>query len=169
MKKTLLLTLWGTPSQIIHWHDAIDLKYKDKADVVSEYDIDVCSPTIQWKLPAVMRLHKLPKINNRQIKFSRQNLLIRDKHRCQYCGDDRVPVNFLEYEHVIPRSKGGKTNWENIVIACSRCNRRKTDKTCEEAGMFPLTKPIKPKYLPFHPSIVDIEMANLEWLPYLHG
>lgn len=165
--KTLLLTSWGAPQKIIHWHDAVKMKYEGTADVVSEYDVDICSPSVHWKLPAVMRLKHLPKTGKRQIKFSRQNIYIRDKYRCQYCGDDKIPVEFLTYDHVIPRCKGGKTTWENITTACRKCNSKKGDQTCKESGMYPLTKPVKPKYLPFEPNIVDIEHAPKEWLDYL--
>jgi 5-methylcytosine-specific restriction endonuclease McrA len=167
--KVLLLNPWGQPAKIIHWHDAIKMKYEGTADVVSEYeDIDVCSPSIEWKMPAVMRLKKLPKVGKRQIKFSRQNVYIRDRYRCQYCGDDKCPVEFLSYDHVIPRSKGGKTDWTNIVTSCKSCNCRKGDKSCAEAKMFPLKKPVKPKTLPFEPNIVDIERAPKEWLDYIN-
>ncbi len=165
--RTLLLTPWGSPQKIIPWTDAVKMKYEETADVVSEYDIDICSPSVQWKLPAVMRLKKLPKVGKRQIKFSRQNIYIRDRYRCQYCRRNDIPVEFLTYDHVIPKCKGGKTTWENIVCACKFCNSKKGDMTCEQAQMFPLNKPIKPKTLPFEPNIIDIERAPQEWLDYL--
>lgn len=165
--RVLLLSPWGTAQKIIHWHDAVKMKYEETADVVSEYEEEVCSPTIHWKIPAVMRLRKLPKVGKRQIKFSRQNVYIRDHYKCQYCGDDKIPVDNLTYDHVNPRSKGGKTTWENIVTCCKNCNGRKGNLSCREANMFPIKKPVKPKTLPFEPSIVDLERAPVEWLDYL--
>ena len=166
--KTLLLTPWGSPKDVIHWHDAVKLKWEDTADVVSEYDIEICSPSVTWKVPAVMRLRSLPSYGKRQIKFSKQNVFIRDRYTCQYCGKNNIPVDQLTYDHVTPRSRGGKTDWTNITTACKRCNARKADLTCAQADMYPINKPVKPKTLPFEPSIVDLERAPKEWLDYIN-
>ena len=165
--KTLLLTPWGQPHKVIHWHDAVKLKYESTADVVSEYDIEIASPSVVWKAPAVMRLKHLPKVGKRQIKFSKSNVFLRDKHKCQYCGRNDIPVEDLTYDHILPRSKGGKTEWTNITTACKKCNSRKADLTCAQADMYPMNKPVKPKYLPFEPNICDVENAPKEWHEYL--
>ncbi len=164
--KTLLLNPWGSPKSIIHWHDAVKMKYEGTADVVSEYDISIDSPSVHWKMPAVMRLKKLPRVPKRQIKFSRQNIYIRDNYKCQYCGVSKPPEH-LTYDHVIARSRGGKTDWTNVVACCVACNCKKADLTCEQSGMFPLKKPVKPKTLPFEPKIIDIECAPFEWQDYI--
>lgn len=165
--KTLLLTPWNEPHAILSWRDAVTMKYEETADVVSEYERIVCSPSTTWKVPAVMRLKKLPPVGKRGIKFSRQNVYLRDRYRCQYCGSREVPVKDLTYDHVLPRSKGGKTDWNNIVTCCKTCNSLKGDKTCAQAKMFPRKAPVKPKSLPLQPSIIDIERAPPEWLDYL--
>lgn len=165
--KTLLLTPWGTATKILPWQDAVKMKYEETADVVSEYDIEICSPSITWKMPAVMRLRKMPPLGKRGIKFSRTNVYLRDGYRCQYCGSDSIPVKDLTYDHCIPRCQGGKTDWRNVTLSCKKCNSKKGGRTCQEANMFPINKPIKPASLPFSPTLIDIERAPEEWLPWL--
>jgi 5-methylcytosine-specific restriction endonuclease McrA len=165
--RTLLLTPWGTPTKILTWQDAIKMKWEDTADVVSEYEEIVCSPSISWKVPAVMRLRKMPRPKRTGIKFSRQNVYIRDRYTCLYCGSDSFAIRDLTYDHVKPRCRGGKTEWTNIVTSCRWCNSRKGGMTCEQANMFPIRKPVKPTSLPFQPSIVDIERAPAEWIDWL--
>jgi 5-methylcytosine-specific restriction endonuclease McrA len=79
----------------------------------------------------------------RSAKFSRENIYARDKGMCQYCGT-RVKVSEFEYEHVIPRARGGQTIWENIVVACTPCNQRKGGRTPAEARMFLRSVPRRP-------------------------
>ena len=143
------------------------MRYEETADVVSEYDQEIRSPSVTWKMPAVMRLRRMPSVGKRGIKFSRQNVYLRDHYRCQYCGSDSVPVRELTYDHVNPRCRGGKTDWTNIVTSCKTCNSVKGDKTCEQAKMFPRVKPVKPKHLPFQPTLIDIERAPPEWLDFV--
>ena len=165
--KTLLLTPAYLPQKVIPWEDAIKMKYEGTADVISEYDIDICSPSVQWKMPAVMRLRKLPKIPPKQVKFSRGNLYARDKYFCLYCGSDKFPVSELTIDHVVPKSKGGKTTWTNTICCCRTCNGRKGNKSCEEANMFPLIKPVKPKTTPYYKPMFGTINVPAEWEPYL--
>ncbi len=167
MNKTLLLTPSYQPHRVINWMDAVKMKYENTADVVVEYDDTISSPSVTWKLPAVMRLKRLTKAHKRQVKFSRYNVFLRDGFQCQYCGRKDLPYHCLTYDHMTPRALGGKTTWDNIVTACQSCNSWKGAKTCEQAGMFPRKKPIKPKTLPFEPNIVDVENAPKEWMDYL--
>lgn len=80
--------------------------------------------------------------------FSRRNLFRRDHNQCQYCGV-RPGTSELSIDHVFPRSRGGKSSWENCVLACMECNRRKRDRTPDEARLKLLKKPEKPKWSPF--------------------
>lgn len=142
------------------------MMWQDLVDVVHEYDEEVSSPSLTWKLPSVIRLKNLPFIKKRGIKFSRQNVFIRDNFTCQYCERAFVPHD-LTYDHIKPKSQGGLTTWENICACCKKCNSKKADRSCKEARMYPANKPVKPKSLPFEPSIFEIEKAPKEWLEYL--
>ncbi|MBE9130231.1 MULTISPECIES: HNH endonuclease [unclassified Coleofasciculus] len=112
--------------------------------------IAVRSPTLILLVPEHIRLTKtdrervwrVPAVNRREV-------LRRDKHACQYCGSTKK----LTLEHVIPRSKGGKHSWDNVVIACQRCNSRKGNRTPEQAGMTLRTKP----KAPMHPAVAFAE------------
>lgn len=97
----------------------------------------------EWRVPSVIRFVDAvtPEIN--VVKFSRENIYARDRGRCQYCGS-HVKANEFEYEHVIPRCQGGKTIWENIVVACTGCNQKKAGKTPAGAGMRLLSAPRRP-------------------------
>lgn len=164
--RTLLLTPWYFPIKILRWEDAVKMKYEETIDIVVEYDDEVRSPSVTWKVPAVVRLRKMPRTMKRGIKFSRGNVYQRDRHVCQYCGQ-RKPASELSYDHVVPRSAGGRTVWENIVTACRGCNLVKGNLTCDEAGMWPLNVPVRPKTLPLSSPIVDPKTAPDEWSGYV--
>jgi 5-methylcytosine-specific restriction endonuclease McrA len=108
----------------------------------------------------------MPQSMKRGVKFSRQNVYQRDKYCCQYCGE-RKPLSQLSYDHVVPRAAGGRTVWENIVTACRTCNSRKDSQTCDEAGMWPLHRPVRPKALPLSSPLIDPEKAPEEWLAFV--
>jgi 5-methylcytosine-specific restriction endonuclease McrA len=166
--KTLLLTPWDEPLKIIHWQDAVKMKYEETADVVSDYDVDCCSPSVKWKMPAVIRLRYMPHIKHIGVKFSRPNVYLRDNYTCQYCGRNDYPIKDLTYDHVKPRSKGGTTDWDNIVTCCRRCNNLKGNMTCKQAGMYPMLQPKKPHTLPFTPTLNELENAPEQWLKYIN-
>jgi 5-methylcytosine-specific restriction endonuclease McrA len=165
-RRTLLLNSWFFPIKVLRWEDAVKMKYEETVDIIAEYDEEIRSPSVVWKTPAVIRLRRQIKSTKRGVKFSRVNVYARDKFRCQYCGN-KFAIEELSYDHVLPRSAGGKTVWENIVTACKTCNSKKDNMTCDEAGMFPLTKPHRPKSLPLTPPLVNIKTAPEEWHPYL--
>jgi 5-methylcytosine-specific restriction endonuclease McrA len=166
MTRTLLLTAWMAPHKIISWQRAVTLVYLGKVEVVEEYDDVVRSSTLAMKTPAVVRLTKGRVSTKHVVRFSRVNVFTRDGFRCQYCGE-RKPMDGLNYDHVIPRVRGGQTAWENIVTSCYGCNDRKGSRTPEEAGMKLLRKPIKPKSLPVT-SAFRVEPSRLPavWQPY---
>ncbi len=166
MTRTLLLTPWYSPHDVLCWQDAVTMKWEGKANVLHEYEDTVSSTSLVWNIPSVMILKELQYLKKRGVKFSRQNVFVRDNFCCQYCGIACTPKQ-LTYDHVLPRSRGGKTDWKNIVSACKPCNARKADMLCSEAKMWPINKPEKPKTLPYEPSIVDLETAPKEWLQYI--
>lgn len=163
--KTLLLSANYFPIRVISWERAIKMRFEETADVVAEYTAEIRSPSVTWRVPAVVRERRLAKVKQ-VIRFSRINVYLRDGHRCQYCGV-KHDANGLTYDHVVPRCQGGKTEWTNIVAACHACNSRKGGLETDEAGMFPLRAPVRPKWLPARQALIDRRSAPVEWLAFL--
>ena len=126
------LSLWS-------WQDAIKAVFLERVNIVEEYDHAVRSPTIEMKLPSVVSLKTFVKPSSHPA-FTRFNVFLRDRFSCQYCGsrDD------LTFDHIVPRSRGGKTVWNNVVTACAHCNLLKGNRLPTQSGMFPKQKPIQP-------------------------
>jgi hypothetical protein len=103
------LSLWP-------WQETVKAVFLDRVNILSEYDRVVHSPSFSMKLPSVIALKEFVP-QERRPAFTRFNVFLRDRFRCQYCGDN-MPAPDLTFDHVIPRSRGGRTNWENVVIAC---------------------------------------------------
>ena len=164
--KTLLLSPYYFPIKILRWEDAVKMRYEGTVEVVAEYEDEVSSPSVTWKMPAVVRLRKMPSTRKRGIKFSRLNVYQRDGYRCQYCGS-KFAVASLSYDHVVPRSAGGRTDWGNIVTACKPCNTRKANHSCDDAGMWPLRAPERPRSLPLSSPLIDPATAPEEWLGFV--
>ena len=129
------LSLWA-------WQDAVQAVFSDRVDVVAEYDCPVRSPSTTMKLPSVVALRSYIVLPRRPA-FSRSNLFLRDRFRCQYCGR-RFKSEDLTFDHLVPRSRGGRATWTNIVTACMACNFAKSNRTLTESGMRPLTMPTVP-------------------------
>lgn len=170
MKCTLLLTPSMAPHRVVSWERAVVLVVLGKVDVLEEYDEEIRAPSMSLRTPAVVRLKK-GRATKQAVRFSRINVYTRDGFRCQYCGE-RKEMRELNYDHVIPRVRGGHTVWENIVTSCYACNDRKGSRTPEEAGMTLRKKPFKPSSLPVSPVLrVTRSEMPLAWLPYCstHG
>lgn len=117
---------------------------RGKVEVIDEYsDWTVRSAHDEFVVPAVLRLPDYSKPPPTHTKFCRENVYIRDEFSCQYCGACKPP-RALTFDHVVPRSKGGKTSWTNIVTACRRCNHAKGDRSPSGAGMKLLNEPHVP-------------------------
>jgi 5-methylcytosine-specific restriction endonuclease McrA len=143
------------PLSILGWQDVVAAVVKDTVSVVSEYDIVVRSPSTEIRLPSVVALKEYVPAPKR-VAFTRFNVFLRDRFRCQYCSHS-FPSSDLTFDHVIPRSKGGTTRWENIVAACSPCNTRK-DKYL-----------LKPLRWPREPTVHEMGAAKRAFPPnYLH-
>lgn len=166
-RRTLLLTPWWLPAKVLRWEDAVKMIYEGTADAVVEYDEEIRSPSVTWKMPAVIRLRKLARERYRNaIRFSRINVYVRDGFTCQYCGK-RFAASHLSYDHVVPKSAGGRRSWTNIVTACKPCNLRKANRTCDDAGMWPIQSPRQPSRLPQVGPLIDPATAPEEWQDYL--
>ena len=122
---------------------------------------------IESALPRVILLVGYDRVPKRHVRFSRYNIYARDKLTCQYCGR-RLPRYELNLDHVIPRSRGGMSTWENVVCSCHECNRHKGGRTPQEAGMALLHKPYKPKWTPFMQETFNLSRYR-EWLPFLNA
>jgi len=98
-------------------------------------------------VPRIIRLLFYDRLPRNEVKFNRRNIFARDKNRCQYCGK-RQRTSELSLDHIIPKSVGGKSVWENIVCACAKCNVKKGGRTPRQASMTLIRKPVKPKHNP---------------------
>lgn len=136
------------PVEIIPWEKAFYLMFKDRAEVIEWYDesVYVRSTRQNHQVPSVIKVNMVLD-RNKNAKFCRENVYIRDDYTCQYCGAFGGEVE-LTFDHVTPRSKGGQTVWENIVTACGPCNRKKASKTLREAKMELINVPCIPKWSP---------------------
>ena len=144
------LSLWS-------WQDAIKAVFLDRVNIVSEYETMVRSPSFTMKLPSVVSLREFVQ-PPRYPAFTRFNVFLRDRFQCQYCGahDD------LTFDHVLPRSRGGRTTWENVVAACAPCNLRKGNRMPRDIGMIPMQSP-------YRPSVHDLHNNGRAFPPnYLH-
>lgn len=148
MENVLFLDSAYRPLRIETWQDAISDYLNGKVEIV-EYSRDRTIRGVResFPMPLVVRVLRSFRRDKIRIKFSRLNIYARDGFTCQYDGNVH-PTEDLTFDHVLPRSRGGKTNWENIVTCCSDCNAEKGDRTPGEAKMKLLSVPKKPHYLP---------------------
>ncbi len=126
------LSLWS-------WQQAIKAVFLERVHVLSEYEHEVRSPSMSLRLPSVIALKEYIAPPPRAA-FTRFNLFLRDEFSCQYCGARHE----LTFDHVIPRSRGGRTTWDNVVAACSACNLKKGNRLPREAHMHPARAPYEP-------------------------
>lgn len=152
------LSLWS-------WQDAIKAVFLDRVNIVSEYDHYVRSPSFEIRIPSVVSLKTYIK-PSRHPAFTRFNVFLRDRFSCQYCGTR----DELTFDHVIPRSKGGLTTWENVVAACSPCNLRKGDKLPDEVEMWPARAAYQPSVNDLHRNgrLFPPNFLHESWMDYLY-
>ena len=153
------------PLSLWPWHETIKAVFLGRVDVVSTYDTLIHSPTFEMRLPSVVSLKRYV-AQDRSPAFTRFNLFLRDGFACQYCGR----AEDLTFDHVNPRSRGGRTTWENIVTACAPCNLSKGGRTPKEAGMIPRRLPRRPTSyeLQDHGRRFPPRHLHESWLDYLY-
>jgi 5-methylcytosine-specific restriction endonuclease McrA len=120
------LSLWS-------WQDSIKAVFLDRVNIVSEYDSVVRSPSTEIRLPSVIALKEYINLDRRPA-FTRFNVFLRDSFLCQYC-EHEFRAEDLTFDHVVPRSRGGRTTWTNVVTACQSCNLLKGNRLLAESGL----------------------------------
>ena len=152
------------PLSAVHWQQAIKLLFLDKVHVLEWYDDwSIHSQKTIMRVPSVIAL-KSGYTKRKTKTFSRTNLYIRDMFQCQYCGDTFTPTQ-LTIDHVVPKSHGGKTEWDNCVTACKPCNWDKSDRLIK-----PKRAPFTPDYYQLANSIrkTQIRINHPSWAQYLN-
>jgi 5-methylcytosine-specific restriction endonuclease McrA len=165
--RTLLLSQGYEPIKVISWQRAITLLFLGKVEVLEEYAEGVHSVNLVIKIPAVVRLLRAFRRHAKPVKFSRVNIYARDHYRCQYCHK-RANISDLTYDHVVPRSQGGKTEWTNIVTCCYECNRKKGGRTPHQAGMKLQVHPAQPNWVPAITIRISMRSVPDAWRDYLY-
>jgi 5-methylcytosine-specific restriction endonuclease McrA len=168
MHRTLLLNASFEPLDIVTWKKGIQLLFQVKTEVLEESEESIQTVQLSIKIPTVLRLTKYVKIYQKKetIRFSRCNILVRDKNTCQYC-DTCTNTMQLTLDHVIPVVQGGKKSWENIVTACKNCNQKKGGRTPEQAKMKLIQKPKKPHWLSTRKFKIDTNETPERWKFYI--
>ena len=164
--QVLVLNQTYEPLHFCNLRRAVIMLLKGKAQEV-EYDGRVIySPSISIQAPTVIRLNRyIKKPYLVGVRFSKKNVFKRDNYTCQYCGSYGVEMTI---DHVVPRSRGGITSWENVVVACQRCNLKKGDRTLYESGLTLLRKPKKPYFLLHFKNLPQADgSVRANWNKYL--
>lgn len=176
--------LWQ-PVNIVGVERAFNLLLRDHAQVIytggesfqmldsaewlqlSEEDIpgdnEACVQTVRLRIrvPKVLLLRSYDQLPVQEVQFNRENLFDRDGYRCQYCGN-HFEAGHLNMDHVIPRDRGGRTSWENIVTSCISCNSRKANRLPHQANMHLIRKPERPRWRPFVSSLIG-QSYDSDW------
>jgi len=167
---TLLLNIGYEPIRLIDWRDAITKWFLGKVDLVESYpNRPLRSRFISMNIPAVVRIKYGYHKYCTEVSFDRYHIYARDGWRCQYCGN-KFSERHLTYDHVIPKCRGGKRDWLNIVTACETCNNKKADRTPEEAEMPLLQRPTKPRWMPnlLVEAIRKSRSVPEQWMLYIN-
>jgi len=145
------------------WREISELR----ADLKRSEEDWIRAVNFEIQVPRVIRLLMYDRLPRRSLRLNRHTVLARDGHRCQYCGR-RMPTSQLSMDHVIPRSRGGQTTWDNVVCACLGCNVRKGGRTPKEAHMKLDCKPVRPKRSPL--LMLKLHNPKYEsWKTWLEG
>lgn len=159
-----LVLVWNESAQIVDpesyqlfdWHDWTRV-------IPSDTDLFIQAVTMRLRVPEVVALCGYDRLPTASVSFSRRNIFKRDHYACQYCGT-QPGTHELTIDHVHPRSRGGGSSWENCVLACVNCNKRKADRTPDEAHMRLKRKPVRPDWKPIY-AAHEIRIAS--WTKFL--
>ena len=140
--------------QLFTWNDWSQFIPKDDEDSIS-------SSNFVFRVPEIIVLGRYNKLPNRKVYFNRRNLYRRDNFTCQYC-ERKLDSSELTIDHIIPSSRGGKSNWTNCVLACNKCNAKKGSSLLSEIGLRLMRKPFKPKF-----NMLDVDVKIKSWEHFL--
>lgn len=144
VKRAFLMLYLGAAKAVDMNYETFDFEsWSEISSLKKSETIRTVSKTI--KIPRVIIVLRYDKVHSKEVKFNRYNIFKRDRSVCQYCKKS-FPKNELSIDHVVPKSLGGKTTWENVVCCCLTCNRRKGSNFLSETAMSLSTKPIKPSW-----------------------
>lgn len=151
------------PLSICSVQRSVKLLFLEKAELLHD-DPDKVIRTVndEYTYPSVIRLRRYINLPYAKIVLSRRNVMKRDRHTCQYCGTK----SDLTLDHVLPRSRGGKDSWENLVTACNQCNVKKGNRTPDEASMHLNVEPYRPVHITFFQNLLGGVQEH--WKPYLY-
>lgn len=147
------------------FHDWTEVSHFKREFEAARYDW-VRTVRFDLAVPRIIRVLTFSRLPRQEVKFNRRNLFARDNSTCQYCGK-RFSTAQLSLDHVVPRSHGGPSTWDNMVCACVKCNVRKGGRTPEQANMKLIRKPVKPRRNP----VVSIKLTDhryASWKQFLN-
>ncbi len=160
--KALVLNLDYTPITVCTVQRAFLLVFLNKAELIkTNSSLTFHTVNKTFSMPSVIKLTRYINVPYKGVVLSRENVFKRDRFQCQYCGTSKE----LTLDHLIPKAKGGKTTWNNLITACKRCNSRKGNGSLEEAGFQLTYRPFRPSYIMY---LKDLSGNRYEeWKPFL--
>jgi 5-methylcytosine-specific restriction endonuclease McrA len=165
VRRAVCLLYQGIAKAVDHQYRTFDFNsWSDLSSALHDDTISLVDRVI--RVPRVILLIGYDRVPKRQVRFSRFNVFARDNNTCQYCGE-KLPRSELNLDHVVPRSQGGLSTWENMVCSCFTCNRVKGGRMPEEARMRLIRKPFRPEWTPFMLETFSFKRYH-EWRPYLN-
>jgi 5-methylcytosine-specific restriction endonuclease McrA len=175
MIESLALNMAGIPMDIISWKKAITLWSLGRAVIISEYEDKIIrSPRFSMHIPSIIQcvdMRVMPRNFTNRLPFNRRNILARDHGVCVYCGQ-KVTLASFTIDHVIPRSHGGETSWENVVSSCTTCNNRKGNKRWKAGELKMLHQPYAPKLTKAAPrnlvNKLSFKTPHQSWTDYIY-
>jgi len=160
--KVLLLNNSYEPISVITAKKAIIMYFLDKVDVVKKSKIVINSLYLKFNIPEVIKLKNYIYIKHSKISLTRKNILKRDNNTCQYCGKNKSEITI---DHILPKDKGGNDSWNNLVVACKRCNMIKGNYLLKDIDMQLIRKPFEPTKIIY---LQNVGKNNKSWHPYLY-
>ena len=161
-RRVLVLNQNYQPLTITKTKRAVALILDNKVEILEKYNEEIHSVDFALNLPSVIRLTRYINYHPKVIPLTRKNLLRRDSYICQYCGVKNKPMTL---DHIIPKQRGGKDTWENLVAACTKCNNKKNNRTPKESNMPLMRKPKKLSMLTYFQQ--SVRKKQYAWKPYL--
>ncbi len=143
-RKVLLLNSSFEPITVVSIKKAIVMYFLDKVDFIEKSEEEIKSISLSLPIPHVIKLKKYIYLKPLSLSLTRTNIFKRDNKTCQYCGSKS---SIMTIDHIIPKDKGGKDSWTNLVTACKKCNLHKANFSLKDSNMNLFKKPVKPSYL----------------------